>query len=139
MPGQARRPRGAPAARRRSSRLSQLCTLCRRYLAVIASDRGYLAVLALLPIVVGALIRRRAGPATGLARRDNNAGAASLLLILVIGACLAGAANSVRELVKERAIYERERAAGLSSGAYLLLQDHRAGRDHRRCRRRCWC
>ena len=39
--------------------------------------------------------------------------------MLVICACLAGAASSVRELVKERAIYIRERAAGLSSGAYL--------------------
>jgi len=39
--------------------------------------------------------------------------------MLVICACLAGAALSVRELVKERAIYTRERAAGLSSGAYL--------------------
>ena len=43
-----------------------------------------------------------------------------MLLILVIGACFIGAANSVRELVKERPIYARERAAGLSSGAYLL-------------------
>ena len=39
--------------------------------------------------------------------------------MLVICVCLAGAACSVRELVKERSIYVRERAAGLSSGAYL--------------------
>ena len=44
----------------------------------------------------------------------------SVLLILIIGACFIGAANSVRELVKERSIYERERAAGLSSGTYLF-------------------
>lgn len=31
-----------------------------------------------------------------------------------------GSTNSVRELVKERAIYERERAAGLSRSAYLV-------------------
>jgi ABC-type multidrug transport system permease subunit len=43
-----------------------------------------------------------------------------LLLILVICACLAGMASSVRELVKERSILTRERAAGLSSGAYLV-------------------
>jgi ABC transport system ATP-binding/permease protein len=49
-----------------------------------------------------------------------NADAASLLLTLVIGAVFVGAANAVRELVKERAIYERERAAGLSAGIYLL-------------------
>ncbi len=38
---------------------------------------------------------------------------------MVICACLAGMASAVRELVKERSIYIRERAAGLSSGAYL--------------------
>jgi ABC-type transport system involved in multi-copper enzyme maturation permease subunit len=36
-----------------------------------------------------------------------------------MSACLIGAANAVRELVKERPIYHRERAAGLSPGAYL--------------------
>jgi len=41
------------------------------------------------------------------------------LLILIISACFAGAFNSVRELVKERAIYSRERAAGLSPASYL--------------------
>ena len=35
-------------------------------------------------------------------------------MILVMSACLIGVANAVRELVKERAIYTRERAAGLS-------------------------
>ena len=39
---------------------------------------------------------------------------------MVICACLAGMASSVRELVKERSILTRERAAGLSSGAYLV-------------------
>jgi hypothetical protein len=36
-----------------------------------------------------------------------------------MSACLIGVANAVRELVKERPIYYRERAAGLSPGAYL--------------------
>jgi hypothetical protein len=49
----------------------------------------------------------------------SNAGAESLLLVLVVGACFAGAFNAVRELVKERAIYSRERAAGLSPASYL--------------------
>jgi ABC transport system ATP-binding/permease protein len=48
-----------------------------------------------------------------------NQEASSLLLILVICACFAGAFNAVRELVKERSIYSRERAAGLSTAAYL--------------------
>jgi ABC transport system ATP-binding/permease protein len=48
-----------------------------------------------------------------------NQDASALLLILVICACFAGAFNAVRELVKERAIYSRERAAGLSTASYL--------------------
>jgi ABC-type multidrug transport system permease subunit len=36
-----------------------------------------------------------------------------------MGACLTGVAAAVRELVKERPLYTRERAAGLSPGAYL--------------------
>jgi ABC-type multidrug transport system permease subunit len=87
---------------------------------VIASDRGYLTFMALLPILLGALISQvpakhglGGGPGTNL-------DAGTLLLILVICACLAGMASSVRELVKERSILTRERAAGLSSGAYLV-------------------
>ena len=61
-------------------------------------------------------------PATfGLAGAPHsNPDAGTLLLIMVICACLAGMASSVRELVKERSILTRERAAGLSSGAYLV-------------------
>ena len=120
---------GAPASRRgaptpaapapaKRNRFSQLSTLCRRYMAVIASDRVYLAVLGILPIVLGGLIQAVPAP-QGLGGTDNT-GASSLLLILVISACFTGAANAVRELVKERPIYSRERAAGLSAGVYLF-------------------
>jgi ABC transport system ATP-binding/permease protein len=110
-------PTLAPPAR---NRLAQLGTLCRRYLSVIASDRAYLAVLGLMPVILGALALAVPDPA-GLAGRGNT-DAQSVLLTLAIGACFAGAANAVRELVKERAIYLRERAAGLSAGAYLAAK-----------------
>jgi hypothetical protein len=100
------------------NRLAQLSTLTRRYLSVISSDRGYLAVLGVMPVLLGILGRFIPAP-QGLTG-PGNTDVASLLLILVIGACFTGAANSVRELVKERAIYSRERAAGLSAGAYLV-------------------
>ena len=109
-------PEPPPAPR---SWWAQLSTLVRRYLAVIASDRNYLAVLAIMPIVVGLLIRAVPAPEGLGGKPGTNADAQSLLLILIIGACFVGSANSVRELVKERAIYRRERAAGLSVGAYL--------------------
>ncbi len=105
----------APAAR---NRFAQLSTLCRRYLAVIASDKVFLAVLAALPLFLGILVRIIPSP-QGL-RGPGNTDIGTLLLILILSTCFTGAANSVRELVKERVIYNRERAAGLSSGAYLL-------------------
>jgi ABC-type multidrug transport system ATPase subunit len=109
--------RAAPDPPKSQNRLAQLSTLVRRYLAVIASDRNYVGVLALLPVILGALIR--AIPDPGGLTGTSNGNAIQVLLILVMGACLIGVANAVRELVKERPIYNRERAAGLSPGAYL--------------------
>jgi ABC-type multidrug transport system ATPase subunit len=107
----------APAQRRRG--LRQYATLTRRYARVIAADRGYVLFMGLLPFMLGLLIRFV--PAMqGLAGPNGNMSAQELLQILVTCACLAGTASSVRELVKERPIYIRELAAGLSSGAYLL-------------------
>jgi len=109
--------RAVPPPPKAQNRLAQLSTLVRRYLAVIASDRNYVAVLALLPVILGALVR--AIPDPGGLTGTSNGNAIQVLLILVMGACLIGVANAVRELVKERPIYNRERAAGLSPGAYL--------------------
>jgi ABC transport system ATP-binding/permease protein len=108
----------APPAQRRRG-LRQFATLTRRYARVIAADRGYVLFMGLLPLVLGLLIRFV--PAMqGLAGPNGNMSAQELLQILVTCACLAGTASSVRELVKERPIYIRELAAGLSPGAYLL-------------------
>ncbi len=107
--------RTAPALPRPANRLAQLSTLVRRYAAVIGSDRNYVGVIALLPIILGALVRV-IPDAGGLTGRSND-NAIQVLLILIMGACLTGVANAVRELVKERAIYTRERAAGLSVGS----------------------
>ncbi|MER6157988.1 FHA domain-containing protein [Streptomyces sp. NPDC001868] len=107
---------------------SQLGTLVRRYVSVIVSDKGFLALTVILPAVLGAvsllidpdkdLLVRKINPATDLP--IPNGTATTVLLILAVGACFAGAANSVRELIKERVIYERERATGLSRSAYLM-------------------
>ena len=103
----------------RGSALRQAGTLCRRYARVIAADRGYLAFMALMPIVLGALIHFVPAPQGLAGASGSNQDAQELLVMLVICVCLAGMASSIRELVKERLIYVRERAAGLSSGAYL--------------------
>ncbi|MET9823190.1 FHA domain-containing protein [Streptomyces sp. NPDC006349] len=108
--------------------MSQFVTLVRRYVSVIVSDKGFLALMVILPAVLGAvsllidadkgLLPNAANPQTGLIRPNGTA--TTVLLILAVGACFAGAANSVRELIKERVIYERERATGLSRSAYLM-------------------
>jgi ABC transport system ATP-binding/permease protein len=108
----------APPPRARNH-LSQLSTLVRRYLAVIASDKGYLATLAIAPLAL-AIILRAASSSQGLVGGPHgNANAITVLDILAIGACFIGTLNAVREIVKEKSIYTRERAAGLSAGAYL--------------------
>ncbi|MFB0631609.1 FHA domain-containing protein [Streptomyces sp. AB3(2024)] len=102
---------------------SQLWTLMRRYTSVIASDKGFLALMLLLPAVLGVVsivIPAKFGlaPPTPPSRFNGDAG--TIMLILAVGMCFSGAANSVRELIKERVIYERERATGLSRSAYLM-------------------
>jgi ABC-type multidrug transport system ATPase subunit len=96
----------------------QLSTLIRRYIRGIVADPMFLGITVALPIIMG-LLARVVPTGDLLAPPGRNGNAANLLLILCIGGCLTGAANAVRELVKERAIYQRERAVGLSRSAYL--------------------
>jgi ABC-type multidrug transport system ATPase subunit len=106
----------APAPR---GHLGQFFTLISRYLAVIAADRLYLTYTALLPVVLGLTIRILSN-SQGLAGvMHANSNAQLVLLILALASVLNGTSSSVQELIKERAIYHRERAAGLSPGAYL--------------------
>ncbi|MGF1430621.1 FHA domain-containing protein [Kitasatospora sp. LaBMicrA B282] len=91
----------------------QLGTLVRRYATALAADRTFLAIMIALPFVMGAMTHALAGSAL----TQNSA--LNALLLLCVGGVLTGAANAVRELVKERAIYQRERAVGLSRSAYL--------------------
>ncbi|MFB9513223.1 ABC transporter ATP-binding protein/permease [Streptomyces purpureus] len=102
---------------------SQLWTLMRRYTSVIASDKGFMGLMVILPAVLGlvsVVIPADFGlaPPTPPSRFNGDAG--TIMLILAVGMCFSGAANSVRELIKERVIYERERATGLSRSAYLM-------------------
>jgi ABC-type multidrug transport system ATPase subunit len=117
------RPEGeeSPRPKQRSS-LNQVFTMARRYRRVMAADRVFLITTALMPILLGALVR--ATPTQfGL---DNsipsggNVNAIQVLMILVMSSVLSGTALSIREFIKERDIYERERMAGLSASAYLF-------------------
>ncbi|MFD3571471.1 FHA domain-containing protein [Streptomyces sp. NPDC058671] len=102
---------------------SQLLTLIRRYVSVIASDKGFMGLMVILPAVLGAVsvvIPADFGLGSPTPPSRFNGDAGTIMLILAVGMCFSGAANSVRELIKERVIYERERATGLSRSAYLM-------------------
>jgi ABC-type multidrug transport system ATPase subunit/predicted component of type VI protein secretion system len=128
-------PRGETGKPPKSSSWKQFSTLSRRQARLILADRGYLAFLVLLPFLLGALalvVQGNNGLAMGpLEQKTDNSGAVafipsggsetqSLLVVLVLSACLMGSTLTVRDLVGERPIYYRERAVGLRSGAYLV-------------------
>ncbi|QOW31348.1 FHA domain-containing protein [Nocardia seriolae] len=115
----------------KSSPFKQFSTLSRRQLRLIFADRGYLAFLGILPFVLAGLSLVVPGKngfeSVGFVQapdgrfiRANNGEAQQLLVVLILGACFLGVALTVRDLVGERAIYYRERAVGLRSGAYLM-------------------
>ena len=103
----------------------QVAMLVQRYVKVILADTYYVVMLAVLPLImaaVGFISGDEFGLGAGAAVEglpNRNLYARSLLLLLVLGAAFMGAAASIMELVKERAIYERERSVGVSNSAYL--------------------
>ncbi len=107
------------ASRHARGRMTQVFTMARRYRRVMTADRGYLLFTVLLPVILGGLVRAMAGSVGLGGPAHSNGNAVTVLLILVMAACLSGTANSIREFIKEREIFERERMAGLSAGAYL--------------------
>jgi ABC transport system ATP-binding/permease protein len=98
----------------------QFFTLCLRMVMVIFSDLGYSAFLIGLPMALAALSHTIPGgkglgkDVLGWALEANR-----ILIVLVTGAAFMGLAIAIREIVSEGSIYRRERAIGLSPGAYL--------------------
>jgi hypothetical protein len=113
-------PLGQPP---RTSSWHQVVTLVRRQTRLITSDRGYFAFLAVLPVVLGVLSLAVPG-STGLGPANPTAPEEpiDILILLNIGAVFLGTALTVRDLVGERMIFQRERAVGLSASAYLMAK-----------------
>jgi ABC transport system ATP-binding/permease protein len=113
-------PLGKPP---RTSSWRQVMTLVRRQTRLITSDRGYFVFLAVLPFVLGVLSLAVPGN-TGLGAIDPAAPEEpiDILILLNIGAVFLGTALTVRDLVGERMIFQRERAVGLSASAYLIAK-----------------
>ncbi|MFE7778393.1 FHA domain-containing protein [Streptomyces sp. NPDC057445] len=111
-----RKPPGPPAPPPPTAQSwsAQLSTLVRRYASVLSADRTFIIIMIGLPFGMGFMAR---GLAEGRFTQET---AIDALLVLCVGGVLTGMANAVRELVKERVIYRRERAVGLSRSAYLM-------------------
>ncbi|WP_069163693.1 FHA domain-containing protein [Nocardia altamirensis] len=123
-------PAGSPP---QSSGGKQFSTLCRRQLRLILADRGYLAFLVVLPFILGGLslvVPGKDGFQRGALKAlpdgtfvpEGGGETQQLLVVLILGACFMGSTLTVRDLVGERTIFQRERAVGLLPSAYLIAK-----------------
>ncbi|OBH58275.1 ABC transporter ATP-binding protein [Mycobacterium colombiense] len=103
----------------------QISTIARRQVRLVIADRAYFVFLALLPFILGSLSLTVPG-SNGFHVPAPNAGtpdeAAQILALLMPAAAFMGTALTIRDLVGERAIFQREQAVGLSTTAYLLAK-----------------
>ncbi|WP_082978588.1 FHA domain-containing protein [Mycobacterium sp. 1081908.1] len=129
---QKRRPRAAETAEPadlgepvHTSVRRQISTVARRQVRLVVADRAYFVFLALLPFILGSLSLTVPGnhgfhvPAPNAGTPDE---AAQILALLLPAAAFMGTALTIRDLVGERAIFQREQAVGLSTTAYLLAK-----------------
>ena len=112
----------------RTSVRKQFSTIARRQMRLIVSDRGYFIFLALLPFIMGVLSLSVPGdvgfgvpvPAIQGGEAPNEPG--QILVLLNVGAIFMGTALTIRALIGERAIFQREQAVGLSTTAYMFAK-----------------
>jgi ABC-type multidrug transport system ATPase subunit len=105
-----------PAAPKNPPFGQQLGTLVRRNLAVLRASGGYATLLVAQAPVIALLLLLSLQ--TGNLQQDS-ASPRPMVLVIVIAACAMGFVNSCREIVRELAIYKRERTVGLSLLDYL--------------------
>jgi energy-coupling factor transporter ATP-binding protein EcfA2 len=111
---------------RKQGIFKQIATLSQRYLRVIASDRFYLALLTLIPVVIGAIAYAagsKYGFGSGTVTRtgfDYNPFAQATILVLILGSIFVGLSTGVQEIVKENAIRKREQSVGIRASSYVV-------------------
>ncbi|MBV8301803.1 MAG: ATP-binding cassette domain-containing protein [Candidatus Dormibacteraeota bacterium] len=97
--------------------LRQTWTLLRRYAVATAADRRNLALILLQAPVLAVLMIAALGSNSFT---SPNIYAQMVVTVSVLTVTLTGLLNSIREIVKEFPIYQRERFVGLSIRAYIL-------------------
>ncbi len=95
----------------------QFRVLVRRYVAVTLADRKSTRLL-LMQAPVITLLLYLLTPAKSL-NAAGSSKAGTVLLAVILGATFLGQTNAIREVVKELAVYKRERSFGLSISAYV--------------------
>jgi ABC transport system ATP-binding/permease protein len=103
----------------------QFGLVARRQLRLLLADRLYLLFLVILPFALAGLtllIPGTAGLDRPSAHSRNTHEAVELLASLNFAAVLLGSALSIRDLVRERRVFRREQAVGLSASAYLAAK-----------------
>ena len=108
------------------SAIHQVLTLSRRYVSVILADKFYLALMAILPLMLG-FIGYASGNDFGLAQNVTSKGLSlpnpqsqMLALILILGSVFLALAASIQEIVKEGDIFERELRLGVRAFSYFM-------------------
>lgn len=111
---------------RRQGFVRQIATLSARYFRVISSDYFYLALLTLIPIIIG-LISYAAGSKYGFGPGYktksgllHNPFAQGSVLVLILGSIFVGLSTSIQEVVKENAIRRREVNVGIRVITYFI-------------------
>lgn len=106
--------------------LKQISTLASRYIRVIAADRFYLTLLALIPVVIG-VIAYLAGSKYGFGMGYEIEGgvfinpyARGSILVLILGSVFVGLSTGIQEIVKENQIRIREQSVGIKPISYFL-------------------
>jgi hypothetical protein len=113
----------APASQERQrprvSWVRQFGVLSRRYLDIIARDRLNLAMVTLISPIIG-LIYLVAWPRDVLDFESGDASRAFVMAFLIsLLPMIIGSVSSTREIVKEAAVYVRERTVSLRIGPYV--------------------
>jgi ABC-type multidrug transport system ATPase subunit len=103
----------------------QISTIARRQVRLVVADRAYFVFLALLPFILGALsltVPGNSGFHLPGPHADTPDESAQILALLLPAAAFMGTALTIRDLVGERPVFQREQAVGLSTTAYLLAK-----------------
>ncbi len=110
-----------PVGRHPGAGWLQSRVLTRRYLTVFVRDRRNLLILLLQAPFIGLAISLLFAPDVFRPPGEGSPSSATqLLFVLVVSMAWLGTISSVREVIKERTVYTRERAVGVGVGAYLV-------------------